>query len=607
MTRTDGAAGAPKQPPKDFVDRQALSDNLRQAMEKNRQIILDWLEKTRSPTDPENLNQNSFVHALFELTSKLWADPARLFKTQMAMYQDHMTLWQQTIQKMLGGISEPVIEPDKADRRFKDPGWTDNALFDFIRQSYLLSAHHLQKVVRETEGLDKEDARKADFLTRQFIDAVSPSNFVLTNPQILQATLDSGGENLVRGMQNLLHDLEKSSETLAISMTDDTAFELGHTVATTPGKVVFQNDLFQLIQYSPTTNNSHKVPLLIIPPWINKFYILDLTAEKSFVKWCVDQGLTTFMVSWVNPDATLRDKSLDDYMTEGQLRALEVVEDITGIHGINIIGYCVAGTLLAATLAYLHAKGEESRVKSATFFTAQVDFEDAGELKVFIDDAQLKTLSQRMHEKGYLDARAMFTSFNLLRANDLIWSFVINNYLLGKDPMPFDLLYWNADSTNIPAMVHEQYLRAMYHENALAHPGGLILNGTAIDLGRITTPLYIQAGREDHIAPARSVYKLTTLISGPKRFVLAGSGHIAGVVNPPSAKKYQYWTKNGRLPKSLDRFMEGAKETPGSWWPDWINWLKKRAGPMVPARIPGSKSYPPIEDAPGRYVRVRAK
>lgn len=607
MTRTDKNADATKIPSDKAPDQQYLSENLARALEKNRRMVLDWLKNNESHDGANSPEQNSFAHAIAELTTRLWSDPARLFETQMEMYQDYLNLWQQSMQKMMGEETKPVITPEKGDRRFKDSQWSENQLFDFIKQSYLLTAHHMQKAVRETKGLDQEDARKADFLTRQFIDAVSPSNFVLTNPQVLKATLDSGGENLVKGMQNLLRDLEKGGEMPAISMTDDSAFELGRTIATTPGKVVYENDLFQLIQYSPTTDSVHEVPLLIIPPWINKFYILDLTPEKSFVTWCVDQGLTVFMVSWVNPDATLRNKTLDDYMKDGQLRALDVVEEIIGIRGVNVIGYCIAGTLFAATLAWLHAKGEEDRVKSTTFFTAQLDFEDAGELKVFVDDEQLKALSKRMHDQGYLDARAMFTTFNLLRANDLIWSFVVNNYLLGKDPLPFDLLYWNADSTNIAAAVHEQYLRAMYYENALAKPNGLILDGTPIDLGRIKTPLYIQAGREDHIAPAQSVYKLTGLVSGPKRFVLAGSGHIAGVVNPPAAKKYQYWTKSGRLPKSLDRFIEGAKETPGSWWPDWLKWQQKHAGPMIPARASGSKGHPPIEDAPGRYVKVRAK
>ncbi|GAB4131638.1 MAG: class I poly(R)-hydroxyalkanoic acid synthase [Rhodothalassiaceae bacterium] len=589
-------------------DWQHLSANMAKVAEKSRKLIEDWLARQQDMPDTGSLDPLNIGEAFLELTTRMMSDPARLVDYQMRMFEDYLKLWQSATLRMLGEKAEPVIEPAKGDKRFKHPEWSENQLFDFLKQSYLLAAQHINRAVEEVDGLSPEDERKVAFYTRQFIDALSPSNFALTNPEVLKATIESRGENLVKGLENLLADLERGKGELAISMTDRDAFEVGRNIAVTPGKVVFENEIFQLIQYSPTTETVHETPLVIFPPWINKFYILDLTAEKSFVRWCVEQGLTVFMLSWVNPDESLKDKRLADYMRDGQIRALEVVEAITGVRGAHVIGYCVAGTLLAATLAYLAARGEADRVKTATFFTAQVDFEEAGELKVFIDEEQLEALSARMRKKGYLDAHAMFTTFNLLRSNDLIWSFVVNNYLLGKEPFPFDLLYWNSDSTNLPAALHEEYLRKMYLENALIRPGGIEIDGTPIDLGKIKTPAYIQAGREDHIAPPQSVYKLARILKGPKRFVLAGSGHIAGVVNPPAARKYQYWTRRqgGKLPATLDAFVKSATETAGSWWPDWIDWIAKQSGKKVPARQPGSADYPPIEDAPGRYVRKKA-
>ncbi len=584
-----------------------MAEDMAKAAETSHKLVSEWLAKQKESEGTAALDPFGIGEAFLAFTADLMKDPARLAERQLRFYEDYLRLWQQSALRMMGAEAEPVIEPAPGDRRFRAPEWSENQVFDFLKQAYLLAARHINALVRDARGLDPADARKVAFYTRQIIDALSPSNYPLTNPEVLRETIESHGENLVRGLANLLRDLERGEGRLALSMTDETAFELGKNIATTPGKVVFENALFQLIQYAPTTETVHERPLLIYPPWINKFYILDLTPEKSFVRWCVDHGLTVFMVSWVNPDERYRDTSLDDYLREGQVKALQVVEEITGVRGVNVIGYCVAGTLLAATLAWLHARGEADRVHAATFLTTQVDFSDAGELRVFVDPEQLDTLAARMREKGYLDADAMFMTFNLLRANDLIWSVVVNNYLLGKDPPPFDLLYWNADSTNQPAKMHEQYLRKMYIENALTKPGAMRLAGEPIDLHRVRTPSYIQAGREDHIAPPQSVYRMTRILAGPKRFVLAGSGHIAGVINPPSANKYQYWTRTGRLPKSFDRFLEGAREHKGSWWPDWLKWLTRRSGRQVPARSPGSERYPPIEDAPGRYVKVRAR
>ena len=597
----------PPDPLADPEEWQAYAANLARVAERSQEVIAHWLSRQDADQDSFDPDPLNLGDSFLALTARMMEDPARLAEAQMALMQDYWKLWESTARRMMGEEADPVAAPASGDRRFRDKEWSENALFDFIKQSYLITARSVNHLVGETEGLDPEDERKTEFFTQQFLNALSPSNFLYTNPEVLRATLDSKGENLVKGLENLLKDIDRSGDGLRISMTDESAFEVGRNIAVTPGKVVYENALFQLIQYSPATDQVYETPLLIYPPWINKFYILDLTTEKSFIKWCVDQGLTVFIVSWVNPDAGYRDKGLDAYMREGMLEALSRVEDITGVKGVNVIGYCVAGTMLAALLAILAARGEEDRVRSATFFTAQVDFADAGDLKVFIDDEQLEALSERMEEKGYLDAQSMFTTFNLLRSNDLIWSFVVNNYLLGKEPFPFDLLYWNSDSTNLPATLHAQYLKYMYRENRLIEPDGLTIDGTPVDLRRIHTPVYIQAAKEDHIAPARSVYKLAHTVGGPKRVLLAGSGHIAGVINPPVADKYQYWTrKGGKLPKDFDRFVAGSPETPGSWWPDWLNWLARHSGGKLPARQPGSQTYPPIEDAPGRYVKKRA-
>ncbi len=554
------------------------------------------------PIDPFNLGD-----AFMELFTRLMSDPSKLWEKQLELWQDYLDLWQATTNKMLGEQEKPIIEPDPKDRRFRDEAWQENTIFDFIKQSYLLTSRWLQHSVQDmSETMTPQMAKKLDFYTRQFVDAMSPSNFLMTNPEVLKATLESKGENLVKGLENMLEDLERGKGTLRISMTDFSAFKIGKNLAITPGKVVFQNDLIQLIQYEPATKNVFKTPLLIVPAWINKFYILDLQPENSAVKWLVEQGHTVFMISWVNPDEHLSKKSFEDYMKEGPLAAMDAIEEITGEPTVNIAGYCLGGTLVATTLAWLAAKKMEHRIASATYLTTMVDFTEAGELSVFIDDEQIASLEARMSQTGYLEGSEMSTTFSMLRANDLIWSFVVNNYLLGKDPFPFDLLYWNADSTRMPAAMHSFYLRNMYQKNLLAKSNALTLGGKTIDLKRITTPSFILACREDHIAPWKSTYAATQLYSGDVEFVLAASGHIAGVINPPAKQKYSHWVweKKSSLPATPDEWFSGATEKPGSWWPHWVKWHEQFTGGKVPARKIGGGSLKPLEDAPGSFVKV---
>lgn len=571
--------------------------------EQSQHLVAEFLQR-QTPMqfgnpDPLNLGQ-----AFFDMTARMMANPAKLMQAQFSLWQDYMSLWQSTTRKMLGETSQPVVQPTTEDRRFKDALWDENYVFDFIKQSYLLSARWLQGTVREVEGLDDKTARKVDFYTRQFVDAMAPSNFAMTNPEVLRETLETGGENLVKGLSNLLGDLERGKGKLQIRMTDMAAFKVGENIAVTPGSVVFQNDLMQLLQYTPTTEEVTKAPLLIVPPWINKFYILDLREKNSFIKWAVAQGHTVFVISWVNPDSELADATFADYMTKGPLAALDAIEAATGERLVNIIGYCLGGTLTASTLAYMAVKNDK-RIASATFFTTMVDFEEAGELSVFIDEEQLAALEEKMHERGYLEGSDMATTFNMLRANDLIWSFVVNNYLMGKEPFPFDLLYWNADSTRMPATMHSFYLRQMYQENRLSR-GKVKLLGTKIDLTKIDMPVFILSTREDHIAPWKSTYAATQLYAGPTTFCLAASGHIAGVVNPPAAGKYCHWV-NDKLPRKPEQWLETATQKPGSWWPLWDEWAKGHGGGMVPARTPGDSKLAVIEAAPGSYVKVKAQ
>ncbi len=601
-TPRPGKTAAPEEEVK-FPDPMELSRIMTRIAEQSQNLVSDFLTRQTKATpempatDPLNIGQ-----AFFDMTARIMANPARLVQAQISLWADYMTLWQTTTRKMLGEPTKPVVQPSPEDRRFKDSLWDENYVFDYIKQSYLLSARWMQSMVRDVEGLDDKTAKKVDFYTRQFVDAMAPSNFAMTNPEVLKRTIETGGENLLKGLSHLLEDLEKGKGKLAIKMTDMEAFKVGENIAVTPGKVVFQNDLMQLIQYTPTTEKVAQRPLLIIPPWINKFYILDLRDKNSYIKWAVEQGHTVFVISWVNPDEKLSDKSFDDYMVEGPLAALDAIEKATGEKQANVVGYCLGGTLLACTLAFMAAR-KDDRVVSATFLTSMVDFEEAGELSVFIDEEQLASLEEKMNERGYLEGREMATTFNMLRANDLIWSFVINNYLMGKDPFPFDLLYWNSDSTRMPAAMHSFYLRKMYQENRLS-AGEIKLLGTKIDLTKIKVPVYILSTREDHIAPWKSTYVATQMYEGPVEFVLAASGHIAGVVNPPAANKYSYWTGK-RTPPSPDSWLDAAQVHAGSWWPHWQDWIAKHAGEDVPARKPGDGKLKAIENAPGSYVKVK--
>jgi polyhydroxyalkanoate synthase len=582
-------------------DPAAINRSMADIAERSQRLVGEWLKRQAQEgisTDSLNIGR-----AFMEMTARLMANPARLMQAQLGFWQSYVTLWQNTTRRMMGMDADPVINPQAADRRFKDEAWKDNEVFDFIKQSYLLSARFVQDVVAHTDGLDKHTAQKVDFYSRQFVDAMSPSNFLLTNPEVLRKTAETGGENLLKGLNNLLTDLERGKGQLRIKMTDVDAFNVGENIGVSPGKVVYQNDLMQLIQYTPVTETVLKRPLLIGPPWINKFYILDLRPKNSFVRWAVSQGHTVFVISWVNPDERLFDKGFEDYMKEGYLAALDAIEQATGEREVNAIGYCLGGTLLSCTLAYMAAKGDD-RIKTATFFVTMMDFQEAGELGVFIDEEQLKALEEKMSKRGYLEGSEMATTFNMLRANDLIWSFVVNNYLMGNDPFPFDLLYWNADSTRMPARMHSFYLRKMYQENLLSTPGGISLDGVPIDLQQIKTPAYFLSTREDHIAPWKSTYRGTQLLGGPKRFVLAASGHIAGVVNPPDGGKYGHWI-NKDVPADPETWLQGATEMAGSWWPDWQRWVTASGKTQVPARQPGNSALPALEDAPGSYVKVR--
>ncbi|WP_395713519.1 PHA/PHB synthase family protein [Reyranella sp.] len=586
------------------AESEKMQAAFRDIAQRSQKLLESFVERQKAdgpqPADPLRLTQT-----FMDFTAKLMADPNRLVQAQIELWQQYMKLWQVTAQRMMGQTVAPLVEPAKGDKRFSDPAWKDEVVFDYLKQSYLLTSRWLQDNVKQVEGLDDKTAKKVDFYTRQFIDALSPSNFALTNPQVVKATVESKGENLLKGLQNLLTDLERGKGKLAIRQTDMAAFKVGENVATSPGKVVFQNDLIQLLQYAPATEQVYAMPLLIVPPWINKFYILDLKPENSFIKWATEQGYTVFVISWVNPDERLTKLVFEDYMRLGPLAALDAIGKATGERKVSAIGYCIGGTLMAATLAYMAARGDD-RIAACTFFTAQVDFSEPGELGVFIDEDQLASLEDMMSKKGYLEGSEMATTFNMLRANDLIWSFVVNNYLMGKDPFPFDLLFWNADATRMPAAMHSYYLRNMYQKNLLVQPGALALDGVPIDLRKIDIPIYLQAGKEDHIAPAKSVYKATQIFSGPVRFMLAGSGHIAGVVNPPRNRKYQHWlNETQHNPPTLEEWRAGAQEFPGSWWHDWDKWLSAKSGPKVPARVPGAGGLPALEDAPGSYVKVR--
>ncbi len=533
-------------------------------------------------------------------------DPAKVLEAQIELWRDFQALSLGATARLMGQEARPIIAPESGDFRFKDAEWSDNPVFDFLKQSYLLNARWLRRTLAGVEGLDKRGADTLDFFGRQIVDAFSPANFPLTNPAVMREMRETKGESLIRGFRQFAEDLQDAGRGPRPSQVDMDAFEVGGNIAASPGAVILQTPIMQLLQYQPATETVYKKPLLIVPPWINKFYILDLRPDNSFIRWAAAQGYTVFLISWVNPDESHAELGFDDYVREGIFGALEAVEKATGERQVTAIGYCIGGTLLAATLGYMAATGDD-RISAATFFAAQVDFEDAGDLLVFTDEAHMEPLERQVREKGYLEGAKMAAAFNALRANDLIWYFVINNYLMGKEPPAFDLLYWNADATNFPARMFIDYLRNMYQRNNLARPGGFELLGRGVDLGAVTVPAYIQASREDHIAPAGSVYKATRLLGGPKRFVLAGSGHIAGVINPPEKNKYRHWlAEDGALPADFETWRDGAVEHPGSWWPDWHRWLSRRSGRKVPARIPGDGALPVLEPAPGTYVMKRA-
>ena len=602
-------------PPQDFdwsaytvTKPDDFARNMLRLMEEGGKALSGLIERADTGNGPYSPSSeiSEMSKVLGEVAQKWMQDPAKAAGSQTDLMRSYMDVWNATVRTMMGENVEPVAVPEAGDARFRDPEWTSNPYFSFWKQAYLVTSQAAEKALDETGGLDERTRLRAAYYLRQLMSALSPSNFPLTNPEVVRETIASNGENLVRGMQQLLADMGKSGDLLKISQTDVTAFEVGRNLAITPGKVVWQNDVLQLVQYTPTTDTVHETPILIVPPWINKFYILDLTPPKSLIKYVVSQGFTVFVVSWVNPDERLAHKTFEDYMKEGILSATDAVLRETGAQKTNILGYCVGGTLLASTLAYNAARGEDPYV-SATFLAAQADFTKAGDLALFIDDAQLKALEEMMAERGYLDGSRMATVFNMLRPRDLIWPYIVNNYMLGKKPFPFDLLFWNQDSTRMPAANHNFYLRQFYHENKLAK-GQMAIGGVRLDLKKVKLPIYELATREDHIAPARSVYISSGLFGGPVEYVLAGSGHIAGVVNPPpeadKKPKYQYWTNTTQAP-TLEDWIASAKETPGSWWPHWTKWLASHSGDMVDARAPGA-TLGVIEDAPGSYVRTKS-
>jgi polyhydroxyalkanoate synthase len=586
-----------------LFDYEAFARNLARMMEEGGKAMAAYMKpREEGKVKDDSVAEWTDVFKTLGRVAEYWlADPSRTVELQTTLGKAYLDLWAAGAKRLAGETNEPLVKPDPRDRRFTDPEWSTNPFFDFLKQAYLLTMHWADHMVEDAKNLDDRTKQKAEFYVRQIANALSPSNFVLTNPELLRETLSSNAENLARGMHMLAEDIEAGGGELKIRQSDSASFQVGRNLALSPGKVVYQNDLIQLIQYEPTTAKVLKRPLLIVPPWINKFYILDLNPEKSFIKWCVDQGLTVFVISWVNPDARLAKKSFEDYMREGPLAALDAIKKATGESKAHMVGYCVGGTLLAVTLAYMAAK-RDRRAMSATLFATQVDFTHAGDLKVFVDEDQIEMVERRMAEVGYLEGKRMASAFNLLRSHELIWPYVVNNYLKGKKPLPFDLLFWNSDATRMPAANHSFYLRNCYLENKLSK-GEMTVAGQKLDLSQVKVPVYNLATREDHIAPAKSVFLGSSSFGGPVRYVLAGSGHIAGVVNPPARGKYQYWL-GGKPKGSFDEWLGKAKEHPGSWWPDWLAWLRKIDATEVDARVPGGGKLKPIEDAPGSYVRV---
>ncbi|NBX73423.1 MAG: class I poly(R)-hydroxyalkanoic acid synthase [Alphaproteobacteria bacterium] len=606
----DAAPASPlahDQPAAKAPDPVALTQALVKLSERAQPLVQQWLDKVRLHQPDIPVDANAFGHLWLEAWHRLAEDPRRLVDIQLRWWQDYLKLCQQTARRFMGKPSEVVIEAPPNDRRFKDQAWQENVAFDFLKQSYLLTAKWLQTTVSDIKGLDAPQQRKIEFYTRQFVDAMSPANFWMTNPEVLRTAAETGGENFVKGLENLLNDLERGQGELRITMTDMNAFALGKNIATSQGQVIYQNELIQLIHYQPLTENQFAAPLLIVPPWINKYYILDLKEKNSFVRYALAQGHAVFMISWVNPDERHRDIDFEQYIDAGLVAALQAMQRATQCTSVNMIGYCLGGTLLSMLLAYL-AKAPQPpaipTINSATYFVTMVDFSEPGDIGVFIDDEHFKIIDHAIGDKGYMPASYMANTFSMLRANDLVWNFVVNNYLLGKEPFPFDLLYWNSDSTGLPAKMYRTYLRSMYRDNLLAKAGGYVLKDISLNLTDISLPAFIVGTREDHITPWRGVYKATQIYSGPTTFVLSGSGHIAGIINPPQHSKYSYWM-NAETPASPDDWLSAATEHPGSWWPVWATWVKEFAGPLQPAIQPGTHT-PTLEAAPGSYVTVRA-
>jgi polyhydroxyalkanoate synthase len=583
----------------------ALSQNVAQFIEQASRATAAYLKplKERRANTGFADEAAEIVKTLGFVAEKWLVDPQKAIEAQTRLGVQFLELWAATLRRMQGEDAAPVATPAAQDKRFQDPEWSRNAAFDFIKQAYLVTSRWAEAMVDDAEDLDPHTRDKARFYVKQLSSALSPSNFIATNPELIRETLRESGANLVRGMKMLAEDVEAGGGELKLRQSDPSKFKVGENLATTPGKVVFRNDLIELIQYSPSTEEVLRRPLLIVPPWINKYYILDLNPEKSFIRWAVEQGLTVFCISWVNPDERQAEKGFDAYMHEGVFAALDAIEEATGERKTTAIGYCVGGTLLAVTLAYMAAHGDD-RIESATFFTTQVDFTHAGDLKVFVDEGQVQAVEAMMRTRGYLEGSRMANAFNMLRPNDLIWPYVVNVYLRGKAPFPFDLLHWNSDATRMPAANHSFYLRNCYLENKLAK-GEMVIDGVKLDLGKVTIPIFNLATREDHIAPAKSVHLGSKAFGGPVEFVVAGSGHIAGVVNPPAKPKYGFWT--GEIGDgAFEDWLGSATQHTGSWWPYWFAWVERQAPERVPARRPGSNRLPPLCEAPGTYVTMKA-
>lgn len=590
------SCGTPDHNTDNLFDPTTFTRAMIHAYEQVRPAMEEYVRNMSSRFSPRDLDPLNIQPVYQEFMEKMMANPEKFIELQSAFMQEWGRLLQESTKKLAGEKSEAIIAPDAGDKRFKADEWQSNAVFDFIKQSYLLTSKWIEKTVM-TADLDAKKRDKLALGARLFSEAMSPTNFLMTNPEVLKKTLNSGGENLVKGFENLVKDLERGK----ISTTDYNAFELGKNIASTPGHVVHQNDLMQLIQYDATTDQVAKRPLLVIPPWINKYYILDMKPENSLVRWLVSQGHTVFIISWANPDTNLAQKRFEDYMHDGVIESLEKIRRITGEPEANVMGYCLGGTLLAITQAYLAAQDQAELIASATYLTTLLDFENSGDLRLFMDEEQLQMMDREMAEKGYFEARKLQQTFSLLRANDLIWSFVVNNYLMGKEPFPFDLLYWNDDSTNMPAAMHSFYLRKMYRDNLLTKAGGIKMNGVPIDLSKVKTPAYFLSTREDHIAPWQGTFDGIKLLSGPVTFTLAASGHVAGIVNPPAKNKYCYW-ETAKVPDNSEDFIEISTRHEGSWWPHWQSWIENYTNGKTDARAIANA----LEPAPGSYVKKKS-